>query len=294
MIFFVLLFSVGALAADTSPKIETPPTQVTAPIPDTDWAFVRKQLKLSGLSAPFIKNLESNYETKDFEEVVRLNVLLFLKKGDYHGTQVTDQAAIDVTRFIDEHKDRLKKAEELYGVPGKILASLLWIESRYGKNLGRFHVPSVYLNLVQAPRADVQKYLLTQTGRYTDSITPAEKRKIVQRTHDKAKFAIGELFALQKVFKWKWNLSADFRGSFSGAFGMPQFLPSSYVHFARAVTPGDQPHLSEPDDAIMSVAYFLKMHGWKTRMKPSHLKALRAYNNSLDYGNAILTLSNKL
>ena len=74
---------------------------------------------------------------------------------------------------------------------------------------------------------------------------------------------------------------------------MPQFLPSSYVHFARSVNPKTQPALDQADDAIMSVAYFLKMHGWKTRQTKSHVKALKAYNNSLDYANAILTLAKK-
>ena len=145
-------------------------------MPDTDWNYVTKQLKLAHLSDDFIKALKKNYETKDFEEVVRLNVLLFLKKTDIHGTQVTDQAISDVDDFLKSHNDRLKKAEAQFGVPGPIVASLLWIESRYGKNLGRFHVPSVYLHLVQAPRPDVQKYLQTQTGRYADNVTPASAR----------------------------------------------------------------------------------------------------------------------
>lgn len=277
-----LLFAFQTFAADT-PRM-----------PEPDWAFVRKQMKLAGLSEPFIKEMQKNYESKDFEEVVRLNVLLFLKKADIHGVQVNDQAVSDVQGFMKDHEERLKKADSLYGVPGPVVASLLWIESRYGKNLGRFHVPSVYLNLVQAPRAAVQKYLLSQTGRYTDKVTPAQKKKIVKRTHDKAKFALGELFALQRAFKWKWKLDTDFRGSFSGAFGMPQFLPSSYVHFARAVDPKAQPQLDGADDAILSVAYFLKMHGWRTRQSRTHVKALKAYNNSLDYANAILALAEKV
>jgi membrane-bound lytic murein transglycosylase B len=262
-------------------------------MPEADWSFVRRKMKAVGLSEPFIKEMREHYESKDIEEVVRLNVLLFLKKSDIHGVQVTDQAISDVKGFLKEHDAVLKKADSLYSVPGDVVASLLWIESRYGKNLGRFHVPSVYLNLLQAPRKEVQEYLLTQTGRYTDSVTPAQKRKIVQRTHDKSKFAVGELFALQRAFKWKWKLDSDFRGSFSGAFGMPQFLPSSYVNFARAVDPKAQPQLNEPDDAIMSVAYYLKMHGWKTAQKQSHVKALMAYNNSSDYANAILDLAKK-
>jgi membrane-bound lytic murein transglycosylase B len=278
----VVLFVAAVARAADAPRM-----------PDPDWKFVRRQLKLAHLSDPFIRELKKNYESKDFEEVVRLNVLLFLKKSDYHGVQVTDQAASEVADFVKDHSERLKIAESRYGVPGKIVASLMWLESRYGKNSGNFHVPSVYLHLVQAPRVAVQKYLLTQTGRYADSVTPAQKRKIIKRTHEKAKFALRELIALQKAYKWKWKLGTDFRGSFSGAFGMPQFLPSSYVHYARAVDPKAQPHLDEADDAIMSVAYYLRMHGWNKRRKSSHVKALRAYNNSLDYANAILALADK-
>lgn len=278
---FILVFAFAAGADE--PKM-----------PPASWPFIEKQMKLAGLHEDFIRALKPNYEPKDFEDVVRLNVLLFLKKTDYHGPQITDQAATEASAFCDEHKDRLKKAEAQFGVPGKIVASLLWLESRYGKNLGHFHVPSVYLNLVQAPRKEVQTYLLTQTGRYTDSVTAAQRKRIIERTHEKAKFALAELRALQKVYEWKWDLSEDFRGSFSGAFGMPQFLPSSYVHFARAVDSKKQPKIDEADDAIMSVAYFLKMHGWRTRKETSHIKALMAYNNSRDYANAILALADKI
>jgi membrane-bound lytic murein transglycosylase B len=286
----VLLFSIISISVSATAAVPAPALQM----PASNWAYVNKQLQLAGLSDAFIKSLSKNYETKDFEEVVRLNVLLFLKKSDYHGAQITDQAASEVSEFASAHKDRLKKAEIQFGVSGSVVASLLWLESRYGKNAGHFHVPSVYLDLVQAPRPEVQSYLLTQTGRYTASITNEQHAKILNRTHDKAKFAIGELLALQKAFAWKWDLSDDFRGSFSGAFGMPQFLPSSYIHFARAVDPKNQPHLDQADDAIMSVAYFLRMHGWKPKVKAAQLQALLSYNNSLDYANAILTLAAKI
>ena len=65
-LLLALLFAVHAFAAP-SPQM-----------PDADWKFVRKQMKLAGLSEPFIKEMQKNYEPKDFEEVVRLNVLLFL------------------------------------------------------------------------------------------------------------------------------------------------------------------------------------------------------------------------
>ncbi len=265
-----------------------------APMPEPSWSFVRNQLKLANFSEPFIKALAKDYDTSAFEEVVRLNVLLFLKKSDYHGPQINDQAVSETSLFAKENKATLTKAQKTYGVPGQVVASLLYLESRYGKNSGHFHVPSVYLDLVQAPRTEVQAYLLTQTHRYSESITPEQKKEIIARTHRKARFALEELHALERVFKWNWKLGTDFRGSFSGAFGMPQFLPSSYLSFARAIAPKTQPNLDEADDAIMSVAFYLKQHGWRAADPTSRVKALMAYNNSADYANAILALSEKL
>lgn len=283
---FILFFLSLASRAEDAPK--------TLEVPEPSWAFARQQLVLAKFSEPFIAQLKKDYDKDGFEEVIRLNVLLFLKKSDYHGPQVNDQAISETTVFSKENAATLKKAERQFGVSGKVVASLLFLESRYGKNAGHFHVPSVYVHLIQSPRKDVQDYLLTQTSRYTESVTPEQKMRILTRTHDKAKFALKELHALERVFKWKWKLGSEFTGSFSGAFGMPQFLPSSYISFARAVAPKSQPDLSHADDAIMSVAFYLRQHGWKARASKSHTKALMAYNNSSDYAAAILSLSEKL
>lgn len=263
--------------------------------PAPSWDYVRRQLKLAKFGEPFINELGKQYEAKDFEEVVRLNVLLFLKKSDIHGVQITDQAIQETAEFYKSNKTFLDKAQSRYGVSGKVVASLLWIESRYGKNSGHFHVPSVYLHLVQAPRAVVQKYLLTQTGRYSETpITASQTKDIIERTHKKAKFAFRELHALERAYKWKWKMGTDFRGSYSGAFGMPQFLPSSYIQYARATDPSAVPELDQPNDAIFSVAFYLRQHGWNARDSKARVKALLGYNNSLDYANAILSLSEKI
>jgi membrane-bound lytic murein transglycosylase B len=261
------------------------------PVPSSDWSYIQKQLELKHFSKSFIESMKTNYEEKDFEEVVRLNVLLFLKKADYHGPQVTPEAGHDVQEFCEANKAALTKAEKEFKVPGSVVASLLFMESRYGKNLGHFHVPSVYLDLLEAPRKDVQNYLQSQAERYAERITPKQRKEIRERTHRKFDFAIGELKSLQKAFQWKWSLGKEFRGSYSGAFGMAQFIPSSYVRWARANTKDEQPNLDHAEDAIMSVAYYLHSHGWKSSSRKAKIKALMKYNNSVDYARAILALA---
>ena len=130
--------------------------------------------------------------------------------------------------------------------------------------------------------------------RYTDTITQDKIRDVVARTHKKSEFAVRELHALESAFKKHWKIGSTFRGSYSGAFGMPQFLPSSYIRYARSMTPEAQPALDEADDAILSVAYYLKENGWQAKIPDSQVKALLNYNNSLDYAKAILALSEKI
>ncbi|MES2855021.1 MAG: lytic murein transglycosylase, partial [Bdellovibrionota bacterium] len=213
---------------------------------------------------------------------------------DIHGVQVSNSAAEETKEFLARYKDAFDQAEKLHMVPREVISSLLFIESRHGKNTGNFHVPSAYLHLLQAARKPVQTYLQTQTHRYTESVTPEQRKEILKRTVTKSKWALAELKALQKVHRWKWKLGTDLRGSFSGAFGMPQFIPSSYVRWARSIDHPAQPNLSKAEDAIVSVAHYLKDHGWKTEDAESRITALMKYNNSRDYADAILALAKKI
>ncbi len=281
-------------------EVVTAPTEHKAPIPKVvpmpypKWVFAKKKLKTEKFSAAFIKALGKEYDSRGFEEVVRLNVILYLKKSDVHGPQITEQAIDETSVFARQNKETLTKAQGVYGVSGKVVSSLLWLESRYGKNSGHFHVPSVFVDLLQAPRKEVQNYLLGQMVRYTDTVTQEKIKDVISRTRKKSEFALRELHALEGVYKQHWKIDSSFRGSYSGAFGMPQFLPSSYIRYAQSKIPGAQPALDAADDAILSVAFYLKENGWQAKVPDSQLKALLNYNNSLDYAKAILALSEKL
>ncbi|MCM2282885.1 MAG: lytic murein transglycosylase [Bdellovibrionaceae bacterium] len=257
-----------------------------------DWALIESRLQRNGFERGFIQALKKSYEAQEFQNVVELNVLLFMKKSDYHGTQVTDEAAERVRAFLSENRATLLDATREHGVPGPVIASLLWIESRYGQNLGTFHAASVFLHLIQADRPDVIQHLRTQGPyRFTDAPLKKDLAKVRSRAKAKAIWALGELKALQKIFRQRGQFALAIRGSFSGAFGMSQFLPSSYSRWARPAKPGTTPDLNTPGDAIQSVANYLRQNGWRQKRPRTHLKALLNYNNSRDYANAILELA---
>lgn len=263
--------------------------------PEPSWSYVEKKLKEKKFNPAFVKELKALYETRDFAQVLELNTLLFLRKSDDHGSQVDDVAADEVRAFMTQNGSTLSKAEKEYNVPGQVVASLLWIESRHGRNKGKYHVPSVFVHLVQADRKPVVDYLREVAPKYASGkVTKAQKKDIEKRAKKKADWAIAELKALEKTHKWKWKITQTFRGSFAGAFGMPQFIPSSYVVWARADKPKATPDLSKATHAIPSVAFYLKDHGWKRSKAETHVKALMKYNNSRDYANAILALADRV
>ncbi len=252
-------------------------------------------LKREGFSNSFVAALKKSYEPQEFQNCLELNILLYLKKSDYHGTQVDDKAVATVDSFITENKVMLSNVEEKYGVPASVIASLMWLESRFGNVTGDYHVASMYVHLIQSERPSVLRHLKTKgPKRFNAKASRKDLRKIPGRAKSKAKWALGELKAMQKIFNQRGNSILEYRGSFSGAFGIPQFLPSSYNRWAVAADSTSTPRLTNADDAAHSVANYLTKNGWKKKNSKTHRKALRRYNNSSDYVNTILRLSKKV
>jgi membrane-bound lytic murein transglycosylase B len=260
--------------------------------PSADWSYVEKRLSKAGLERDFIQNLKKTYETKHFSKVLKLNVLLYLKTYDYHAVQVSDHAVANVHSFLDKNKTIFEATEKDYGVSQSVIASLLWMETRHGQNYGVFHVPSAFIHLLQSERPSVVRYLQNSAHEFSEKkVTNKQKNQIARRTKKKAEWALGELKALQYMYKKSPASLNKLNGSFSGAFGMSQFLPSSYKHYARSLNKKSAPNLFTASDAIYSVGYYLKKHGWKKNNNKSHKKALLRYNNSSDYAEAILQIA---
>lgn len=257
------------------------------------WNYAARKMVSAGLKKKFIIELKRQYEPESFKQVVELNTLLYLKTKDIHGVQVSFDAEENVRRFLTTQRQSFRWAENDLAVDPAVVASLLWIESRHGQNTGRFHVPSVYVHLLQADNPKLQAHLVKKGRDYKAKLNKKDIAEIKKRTKKKADWALTELKALQKIHDRDAKVLKDLRGSFSGAFGMAQFIPSSYVKYARSPVRGKTPNLSVAQDAIYSVSYYLKQFGWKPRNKKAQLKALFKYNNSEDYAKAILKLADK-
>lgn len=137
-------------------------------------------------------------------------------------------------KFWQEHKDVLARAEQQYGVPAEIIVSIIGVETNYGRNTGSHKVIDALSTLAfdyppRSPffRKELQNYFLLIREQKQDPLA--------------------------------------FRGSYAGAMGYGQFMPSSYREYAVDFDgDGFTDIWNNTTDAIGSVANYFKRHGWKS------------------------------
>jgi len=135
--------------------------------------------------------------------------------------------------FWDRYQDTIRAASEKYGVPEEIIVGIIGVETIYGRNTGNFQAVSALATLAfDYPR--------------------------------RAELFRGELEALLLMAREQHRDPLDYQGSFAGALGLPQFLPSSVRNYAVDFDgDGQIDLLNSPKDAIGSVARYMQMHGWE-------------------------------
>jgi len=143
-------------------------------------------------------------------------------------------------RFWRDNQAALQSVSEQYGVPPEIIVSIIGIETLYGRYMGNFRVLDV---------------LTTLAFDYPDTPNRADRQAIFRKN-------------LTDYLVWTRNAGVDpttLRGSYTGAIGIPQFLPSSVVQYGVSYSGKHPVDLrGNPADAIASVANFLKQQGWET------------------------------
>lgn len=182
----------------------------------------------------------------------------------------------------------LDAVEKESGVDADVIVAILLIETSLGNNLGRSPVLSVFASLL------LENSLHREAFAQTLAANP-RKDHFLQRLDDKAAWARGELEALLRIQQKGLMDVCGLRGSYAGAFGIPQFLPTSYLKWARSGTVGRSPDLFSMPHAIMSVANFLKEHGWKSSLTDDEKRAvIWHYNRSSVYVDTVLAVAAQL
>jgi membrane-bound lytic murein transglycosylase B len=152
---------------------------------------------------------------------------------EYRKSFLTEERIRRGLAYWNEHAAVLERASREHGVPAEIMLGVLGVETQYGRHNGRFRTLDALVTLwLQHP----------------------PRREFFRRE-------IEELLLLAREARLD---VATLRGSYAGALGIPQFIPSSWRRYAvDGDGDGKRDLTASHADAIGSVANFLRAHGWR-------------------------------
>jgi membrane-bound lytic murein transglycosylase B len=235
-----------------------------------------------GVDSELVFAVINDYRTHFDVKFVRINVLPS-QKTEFEAT-IDKSSFKKIKRFIAENGGILSEVESKFGVPREIIAIILWEETKFGNVLGKYHIPSILLSMATAMSSMVINNAIEGNNSTSDSLF----KVIEQRARNKANFAINELLSLFEVQRRRMIDVRNLYGSFSGAFGIPQFLPSSYLKYGYDGNGDGRIDLYNMEDAIYSVANFLIQNGWRSSDTATYSSTLFKYNRSKKYVETIL------
>jgi lytic murein transglycosylase len=152
---------------------------------------------------------------------------------DYMAFLVDDARIADGLKMIEAHEKTLRDVEKAYGVDRFVLAALWGIESDYGRIKGDFFLPHALSSVACAGR--------------------------------KASYFKAELIQALRIVAAGDVKLAELNGSWAGAFGHTQFMPSTYRRLAVDFDhDGRRDTINSVPDALASTANFLKRAGWRS------------------------------
>ncbi len=256
------------------------------------FAPLLEKLYEAGVDSSFIENAMTNKNVQYQEKYVRINVIGAFKKPDY-SNHYNKYSVKKSKSFYKENLELLKAAENKFSVPAEVITSVLWVETRHGGYLGKNNIVSVFFSTAMANteeniqmNKDALEAKFDGTQKELDSLF----KRIEKRADKKANWAFEQILALEKLEKTSPIDIYEIEGSWAGAFGMSQFLPSSYMSWSYDGNGDGKVNLFELEDAIFSVANYLKTNGWGESTKEKRA-AVHHYNNSNAYVDAVLKLA---
>ena len=204
---------------------------------------------------------------------------------------VSGRSISKAKKYMDKYEPELKKAQQAYGVDPEIITAIILVETRLGTGTGKSSVMSTLSTIAALQNPQIREQFWKEVS---------QKHKVKRERYDKwvnrkPKWAYKELKALLE-YSARENMEPDkIRGSFAGAMGISQFMPSNIIAYAKDGDKDGRVDLFTHADAIASVANYLKRHGWYPGIEGKKaFKVVWSYNHSDYYVETIFKISDKL
>jgi membrane-bound lytic murein transglycosylase B len=243
------IWSTNALAAGHGKKHKAHPVRTTPFGPHAEMAQLATVISQDQqLPLPWVRHqLSLARRVQGLEKMVMPPPTSSPKNWAAYQARFIEPRRIDAgVKFWQTYKEALERAQNTYGVPAELVVGVIGVETFYGQHMGNYKVLDV----------------LTTLALHFPPEHP--------RTQERQAFFKSELGYFLKMVHAQPKGQAAITGSYAGAMGWPQFMPSSWSRFAVDFDgDGRIDLLKSPIDAIGSVANYFKAFGWQTGM-PTH------------------------
>lgn len=250
------------LSAALSPEVFSAPDAMT---PEQARALVKKKLAGSGVPESYVDSVFDDPRTAVIDGISDRfgRPAESLPYEQYRKFFLTEANIANGAQFMRDRRGLLTQATGRTGVDAALLTALSGIETRYGTSVGKFPVFSAL---------------------YTITLKVAKRSDWAARE---------EAEVLKMGFKQGVDTHA-LLGSYAGAFGFVQFMPSSFNAYAVDFDGDGRTRLDEWPDALGSAANYLVRHGYDSSaaFEPGSAigRSIYAYNHSDNYVRAMLEL----
>ncbi|WP_297056916.1 lytic murein transglycosylase [Thermosulfurimonas sp.] len=249
---------------------------------------LEQQLIRDGLSAELVKRVFADPRVRFLPQIMPRKLTWDETKLPYQQF-LKPQRLARARAFLKDYAPLLREIENTYGVDKEILVGLLLVESDLGRHRGRYRIFNVLASMaVSADWQRVKPYL-------PPGLSPEEEARFREIMARRSRWAYRELRVLLKLSRKYGMDPLALKGSIFGAFGYPQFVPSSFREYAVDGNGDGRIDLYTLTDALASAANYLRAHGWRPGLSREEKKrVLMTYNHSEPYAETILKIAEYL
>ncbi len=254
---------------------------------------LKKQLLKDGFDNDKINKIYSNKQVAFTTRGIYLFFSQFKdaeKKRNY--SQFTRKNTLaKAAKYIKTHNSTLIRAENEFGVDKTIITAILLVETQ----LGTYPMKYLAINMLSSLSALSDNSLKEKVWLAIPKKWKPKKGKFIKRAESKKHWAYEELKALLRYMDKNKLPPETVKGSYAGAIGYCQFMPSNIPGYAKDGNNDGKIDLLNHEDAIFSIARYFKKHGWKPGLnKKQQDKVIWKYNHDDHYVAAIQKISEKL
>jgi membrane-bound lytic murein transglycosylase B len=282
MIFAISLLAVGCLVlAESRAAVE----------PDNEaFLSVKKRLIKDGFDPTKINRLYSRPQV--FFEADGVTLLFTYKEAQVDYGQFANNWSIrKAKQYMQKYKDDLTRTEKAFGVDRKIITAIMLVETGLGASVGTRSTLNTLSTLAALMDPEVR-------DRLWDLIPNSKKisrKRFEKKAAARSNWAYKELKAFLKYTNREGFDPASIPGSFAGAVGVAQFMPTSILAYGKDGNNDGAVDMLNHADSMASIANFLKSHGWRPgQSRKKAEKIIFHYNHSTYYVDTILKISRRL